>query len=985
MKLRPLEYRFRRIFFGVFVCTLIGVSLFSAFGKYIELRDSYTERMRSQVLVAQELIRDFIFKYDKYLLEISKHCPAESTLQVKEYLHKKIHFHETGDLYYVLDKEQKIFSISEQYSSYNGMRLSHNRFLQSAERISRVHQSIFSNKSVVSIKYPMSCSMTLVIERSIDNVIKSMGFFDKGRMFANQTLFVLTTEGTVAYHSDARLMKSRHNLGFEMVEWNPPAIGDLFSYQLQGEKFFAYKEQFSIPKGWTIYFSVPASLFFDPIKKSVFLYLAVVLVFVVIIFMVLQSMFSHYFSLPVNRIVEALDSYDVTKKAQAVPSESAYGVEEFAHIIDSINSMATEVRQSNQQLLRSDEQIRLLLNSTAEAIYGLDVNGLCTFCNTAFLSMMGYEKESDILGREMHMLIHHSHPDGSPYPAEECMAHRGFLEGERNQVNNEVFWRVDGTSIPVEYWSYPIHLDEKVIGAVVTFIDITQRKQVEERLEAEKEQLAVTLRSIGDAVITTDIKGRVVLVNRVAEELTGWSQAEAKGQPLPDVFRIIDEQSREPLPNPVNTIMQSGKVIELATHTTLVSRNGTERSIADSGAPIHDRQSQIIGVVLVFRDVTEHNKLQEEFLKAKKIESVGVLAGGIAHDFNNLLMAILGYINLAEELAQSDEQKELLVKAEKASLRAKGLTQQLLTFAMGGEPVTETASIAEVIQESADFVLHGSNVAIDFIIPEDIRLVTIDKGQISQVIQNIVLNANNAMPSGGNITISCKNTTIGEGNKLTLSPGNYVQISIADTGVGIPAAHLEKIFDPYFTTNESGHGLGLAVTGSIITKHNGYIGVESKVGKGTTFTIFLPASSDQETTPPARDKTTDSGTGTVMVMDDDKMLQDVASMMLSHLGYKVILSEDGGEMLEKYKQAAQTGNPVDLVIMDLTIPGGMGGKKAMGKLLEIDPDATVIVASGYSNDPIMANFQDYGFKGALSKPFQLDELARAVNELLAKN
>jgi CheY-like chemotaxis protein len=345
-------------------------------------------------------------------------------------------------------------------------------------------------------------------------------------------------------------------------------------------------------------------------------------------------------------------------------------------------------------------------------------------------------------------------------------------------------------------------------------------------------------------------------------------------------------------------------------------------------------------------------------------------------------MAILGYINLAEKLSASDEQKALLAGAEKASLRAKGLTQQLLTFAKGGEPVTETACISEIIVESAEFVLHGSNVAADFIIPEDISLVVIDKGQISQVIQNIVINARNAMPAGGVITISCINNEINTSDIIPLTPGKYVEITISDTGVGIPTADLEKIFDPYFTTSESGHGLGLAVTGSIISKHKGYIRVESIEGTGTTFTILLPASPDKEAMPRIEEKAANTGTGTVLIMDDDKILLDVGAMMLSHLGYKAILCEDGKEMLEIYKQAILGKQPIDLVIMDLTIPGGMGGKKAISKLLEIDPDAVAIVASGYSNDPVMANFQNYGFKAALCKPFQLGELAAVVSTLL---
>lgn len=980
MELCSLECRFRRILVWVFMGAFLAVGLLSAFAKYIEVRNGYVEKMRSQVMVAQELILDFIFKHDGHVIEIVQQCPTGSVEEVKQYIQQAIHFHEMGDLYYLLDGDLKIVLVSGTFTSYVGLSRSHDTFLQSSDKISKVHQSLFSNKSVVSMQYPLSCGMTLVVERSMTNVIRSMRFFDKGRMFPTQTLFVLSSEGTVVYHSNAKLMKSRHNLAFEMEQWQSPIIDGLFSYNLHGERFFAYKQHFSVPRGWTIYFSVPTSLLFAPIKQTVLLYLAFYLIFVGGIFTVLQFLFNRYFSIPVGRIVESLESYDVARSEKVVVPRFAFGVEEFARIIDSINSMADEVYRSSEQVQKSEEQIRLLLNSTAEAIYGLDVHGRCTFCNASFLSMMGYEKETDVLGMEMHQLTHHSRPDGSPYPVEECLAHQGFKEGKKCQVSDEVFWRSDGTSIPVEYWSYPIHLDEQVIGVVITFIDITERKEAEEKLAAEKEQLAVTLRSIGDAVITTDIDGNVLLVNKVAEDLIGWSQSQARGRLLPEVFHVIDEQSRELLENPVNEVLQTGKVVELGRNAILVSRDGVEREIADSGAPIRDNKSRIVGVVLVFRDVTEQKRMQDEAHRARKLESIGVLAGGIAHDFNNILMAIMGNISLVKEMTDNEQQKALLAAAEKASTRATGLTQQLLTFAKGGQPVTETASIAGVIKESAGFVLHGSNVACDFTIPDDLHLVSIDKGQISQVIQNIVLNGKAAMPDGGRIIISCENYSCTKDDFLPLDPGFYVRILITDSGPGIAAEHIEKIFDPYFTTKLTGQGLGLAVTRSIINKHNGHISVQSENGKGTTFTLYLPVARKQTKELPHRqvESRKGGGAGKVLIMDDEQIVLDVASNMLTHLGYEVLVAANGEEMLAQYQQAADDNSPVSLVIIDLTIPGGMGGQEAMSKLLEMDPAARAVVASGYSNDPVMANYGQYGFKGAITKPFKVDDLAKVI-------
>ena len=516
-------------------------------------------------------------------------------------------------------------------------------------------------------------------------------------------------------------------------------------------------------------------------------------------------------------------------------------------------------------------------------------------------------------------------------------------------------------------------------------INITPRKKAEDDLAAEKEQLAVTLRSIGDGVITTDTRSRVVLLNTVAETLTGWSQQEAQGQPLTEVFNIIHEQTCKPCDNPAEKVLTSGEIMALANHTTLIARDGRERKIADSAAPIRDREGRIIGVVLVFRDVTEKHRMEEELLKVKKLESVGVLAGGIAHDFNNILVAILGNINLALLDGNLEERtRRLLSEAEKASIRAKGLTQQLLTFSKGGEPIKQTASIAEIIQDSADFVLHGSNVACRYSLPDDLWLVDIDKGQMSQVIQNIIINAKHAMPDGGTIQVNCKNveSLITPDTSLPIKD-KYIKIDIIDSGSGIPASLIDKIFDPYFTTKQEGSGLGLAVTHSIISKHDGYISVQSKPGEGTTFTIYLPASTREQKKENSKTAIeTNTNRAKIMIMDDEEMVRDIAKAILVMLGHDVILAADGEEAVELYKKERNSGQPIDIIIMDLTIPGGMGGESAVQEILAINPAAKVIVSSGYSNDPIMAHYQDYGFSAAIVKPFQIQDIMDVLNKLL---
>ena len=979
---RSLERKIRHILIAVFALSFLVAAGVSTVVIYLAARGEYQSQMRSQVNIAQNLIADFIFGYDDHILSIIRKCPDGSMAEVKSYLQEELHFHSPGDIYYLLDQQQRIVLISPPYESYVGMTLSPKSFRRSSSEISDVHQSLFSDKTVITIQYPMAGGITLIFERDLQSINRIMSFFDKSKVFADQAIFVLTNEGKVAYHPDTKLVRSRHNLAFDMRDWQLPAAGNLYSYKLYGQKYIAYKKLLTVPQGWAIYFSVPAGLLLAQVERVVLGQLVMLLVFFGLVYLILQLSLNRYFSRPVRQIVRSLGRYDSNQEGQMMEPELACGVQEFAAIIDAINAMSAQVDRSNMNLRRSEEQSRLLLNSTAEAIYGLDTQGRCTFCNSSFLQMMGYGSEAELLGENMHRLIHHSHADGREYALDECLAHKGFLEGMGSHIDTEVFWRADGSSFSVEYWSYPIFQGDQIIGAVVTFIDITKRKQAEEKLAEEKEQLAVTLRSIGDAVITTDTAGNIVLVNRVAEELTGWRQQEARGRPLGEVFQVIDEFSRKTHENPVDKVMKSGAIVELASHALLIAKDGTERSVADSGAPIRDRQSRIIGVVLVFRDVTQSRKIQEEAFKARKLESIGVLAGGIAHDFNNILTAILGNISLAGNLAADDRQKSLLASAEKASVRAKGLTQQLLTFAKGGEPVTETSSIAEVIRESAGFVLHGSNVACSFVIPDDLRLVNIDKGQISQVIQNIVLNAKEAMPGGGSIKIVCGNYRHSGQNHPPLAPGDYVQISIADAGAGIAPEILDKIFDPYFTTSKHGQGLGLAVTRSIIAKHGGHVAVESKVGEGSTFTIYLPVSGDSHKIQPEVAAGPLSSAGRVLIMDDEEIVREVMHTMLSQLGFEVLAARDGQEMLAIYRQAAEAGNPVDVVILDLTIPGGMGGKEAVARLLQKYPQARAVVASGYYNDPVMADCASYGFKAAVAKPFQFEELRQALRKAM---
>ena len=427
----------------------------------------------------------------------------------------------------------------------------------------------------------------------------------------------------------------------------------------------------------------------------------------------------------------------------------------------------------------------------------------------------------------------------------------------------------------------------------------------------------------------------------------------------------------------------------LAGPTVIVAHDGSERMIETNASPIRDGLNEKVGVVLVFRDVTERMRSEEERRKNEKLESLGVAAGGIAHDFNNLLTAILGNVSIALMHGKTgDAITDRLVAAKKASLRAQELAQQLLTFAKGGAPIKKTASIAQLVHDTVDFSLRGSNVRCEFTIPDDLWPAEVDPGQISQVIQNLAINADQAMPAGGTLRVECGNVELtAEHARLRLKPGRYLRITVRDEGIGIPEDNLKKIFDPYFTTKPKGSGLGLATTYSIIKNHGGIVDVLSQPGEGTTFYIFLPASDKPVVTVEAAEAEMPLPVhgGRILVLDDEDAICALVTCALEPLGYAVTEAYDSLMAIKLYEDAIKAGKRFDLVISDLTIPGGMGGLEALKRLREIDPDVKAIVSSGYAMDPIMSDFRKHGFCGMIAKPYEIDALGRAVATAMAES
>jgi PAS domain S-box-containing protein len=656
-------------------------------------------------------------------------------------------------------------------------------------------------------------------------------------------------------------------------------------------------------------------------------------------------------------------------------------------IMENKERLQTELNREILKLKESEGYNKVLFHESRLPLIIMDPKSFKYLdCNRAAAEIYHFDRIEDVIGKTPADVSAPKQLNGEDsgeatkrYISKALQEGSVFFEWRHQRPNGE-FWDAEVQLMKLTY-----HNKEFL---QFSLLDITERKNAEKNANEERERLAVTLRSIGDGVITTDVDGKVVLLNKVTEQLTGWTQDEALHHPIQEVFNIVDQETGIACDNPVVKVLTSGQIIELTNHTTLISRNGTRYSIEDSGAPIFNRDSEIIGAVLVFRDVTEKRRTQEELIKIRKLEAVGVLAGGIAHDFNNLLAAILGNIELAEEdTEQTSEVYELLSEAKKASIRATGLTQQLLTFSKGGDPVKKTASISQVVTDSANFILHGSSVICEYRIPDDLWKVDIDTGQISQVIQNIIINARDAMPGGGAIEVGCQNVSGADKDAILLPRQNYIRIVIEDFGSGIPPENLDKIFDPYFSTKKIGSGLGLSICHSIIIKHNGYIRVESEENRGTKFTIYLPASTDaaEDIASPHQDIVEARDKATIMVMDDEALMRHLSKRMITSFGHAVLLAENGHEAIEIYREYHTNDRAIDVVIMDITIPGGMGGKEAVQQILKIDPAAKVIVSSGYANDPVMAHYREYGFKASIAKPFRISELNKLINEVLTEH
>ncbi|MBU0552680.1 response regulator [Myxococcota bacterium] len=508
-----------------------------------------------------------------------------------------------------------------------------------------------------------------------------------------------------------------------------------------------------------------------------------------------------------------------------------------------------------------------------------------------------------------------------------------------------------------------------------------ETRDAQEALHAEKQRLAVVFDSITDAVISTDVCGRIILANKAAEKLISIENQHVLGI---HVFNVCDfrcDHSENSCDDCIKNTLET-KVKCSGQGEIFLKKTNKSFPVFRTSSPIFDDDGNAIGVVVVFRDIRDEIKQQEQLFKVKNLESIGVLAGGLAHDFNNILTGAIGNISLAllGINDQDDDQRDLLEGAESALLRATSLTQQLLTFSKGGNPVLEAASLSEIITETTRFILSGSALRCHFDIPEDLWRVRVDKGQIRQVVQNLALNAAQAMPHGGCLEIRCRNE---EAPPLR----GRVRIEFIDNGPGISPEALSRVFDPYFTTKPSGSGLGLAICHSIVNKHGGVISVDSSP-QGTCFRFTLPAYFETISAPTRAAKAplalNEAAAGRlIVIVDDEAAILEVGARMLRKVGFEVEVYPNGEALMAK-RNTQEALRAVSAFILDLTIPGGMSGQAIAAAILKVDPQARLIVSSGYAHDPILSDFSAYGFTAQLKKPYTHEALQRVVTRTLSE-
>ncbi len=642
----------------------------------------------------------------------------------------------------------------------------------------------------------------------------------------------------------------------------------------------------------------------------------------------------------------------------------------------------TDLKRTEQSLQESEEKYRLLLNSTAEAIYGIDLNGNCTFCNPATVKLLGYNSTEELLGKNMHALLHHSHADGAPYPDDECEIYVAVRQGRATHVANEVLWRADRTSFPAEYWSYPIHKNGQLVGAVVTFLDRSDRKQAEHAIRQSEEKYRKLFENATYGIFLSKPDGTLLDVNPAMVAMLGYDSKEEL------LSRNLDRDIYNDPTDRTAILSQFRNVARVENAETQWRRkDGKILTVRLNGAAFLGEDGKVSRYNVIVDDITERRNLEAQYRQAQKMEAVGLLAGGISHDFNNLLGVIMGNADLLLQKMQPGPDQRHLQAIKKAGGSAAQLVRQLLAFSRKQVLYPTVLDLNSIITDVGKILrrLIGEDVHIATHLEAGLGSVRADRGQVEQILMNLATNARDAMPSGGTFSIRTANAELGSEDVARycyVKPGRYVRLSVGDTGMGMSEEIRSRVFEPFFTTKEQGRGtgLGLSTVYGIVKQSGGYIWVSSSPGAGATFDIYLPRV-DEKPLPASPNLETQTdyprGSETILVLEDDECLRDITCEFLTESGYKVLQAARGDVALEL---ARQCKDDIQLLVTDVVLPG-VSGPSAAASLKESHPETQVLYVSGYAEVPVA---QKLVAEGAvlLQKPVSRMDLLKKVHEVL---
>lgn len=656
---------------------------------------------------------------------------------------------------------------------------------------------------------------------------------------------------------------------------------------------------------------------------------------------------------------------------------SLTGVTEFDRIGSAINDALKEVNERTAAVLARDERIRLLLASTAEGIFGVDRDGTCTFCNPAALAMLGYTDEQHMLGKNTHDLFHHSRTDGSPYPERDCRIFQAYQKNLKVHVDDEVFWRKDGSSFPTEYWSYPVSEHGAITGSVVTFIDISERRKADAALREEKNKIEAIIAAMGEGLSIQDRSFRVLYQNDVHKGFVG----DHAGELCYEAY----EFKKTPCEGcPVSLAFNDGKIHAVE---WVVEKPGATKYYEITASPLRDASGTIVAGIELVRDATERRRTEQQLQQAQKMEAIGQLAGGIAHDFNNVLTAIVGYASLLKK--QAGEGSQALFFSEQilaSAYRATNLTRQILAFSRKQVIRPQPASLNDIIRGMEKFLgrLLGEDVEVRTALTSSNVTALVDAGQMEQVVMNLATNARDAMPSGGLLLIGTDVVDLNEEDAIRYGlerAGSYALLTVSDAGTGMDERTRARIFEPFFTTKAMGRGtgLGLAIVYGIIKQHNGHVTVYSEPDKGTTFKIYLPLTGSRaEMREASIEAAVRGGSETILLAEDDPDVQGYFKRVLEENGYTVLIAVDGNDAVNAFRERPDA---IGLCLFDVIMPK-KNGRAAFQEIRALRNSAKAIFMSGYAADIIREKDLLDKNMVLMNKPILPHDLLTRVREVL---